>query len=151
MIKKATTEDLEIIYNMMKESVLYHQKFDIEFYKFNGKVKNEMYEYIRNYLNKKNNFTFIMQKGNDFMGYIRFSYENNFLKLVDMFIFKKYRTQGFGKKLFLDSLKKIDLKKRKKIKLVVDYRNEKAISFYKSLGFKPLTLNMFLENNQNIA
>lgn len=54
----------------------------------------------------------------------------------DVFVYKQFRSQGFGTILINEFIKIIKKKNVKKLRLGVNIKNKKAIELYKKLGFK---------------
>ena len=72
-----------------------------------------------------------------------------FRELTHIMVCKRHRNKGVGRALFaaVDALSR---KEGTNIKTITNTANKKAISFYRSLGFKPLELGMLLQRKRRM-
>lgn len=95
------------------------------------------HEFLINYINKNISFKC---ENNGIIGFIKSQYcQDKYSGIIDLlWVDTEYRRRGIGKKLILMSIS--EMKKEfieiKEICLMVSIFNRKAITLYKSLGFK---------------
>jgi GNAT superfamily N-acetyltransferase len=64
----------------------------------------------------------------------------NYAEAENMFVLPEYRSKGIGTKLLKEFLKWCKAKGSKRVKLVVDSRNKKALDFDRRIGFKDYSI-----------
>lgn len=72
-----------------------------------------------------------------------------FRELTHIMVSKRYRNKGVGRALF-SAVNALSRKEGTNIKTVTNTANKEAISFYKSLGFRPLELGMLLQRKRRL-
>lgn len=65
--------------------------------------------------------------------------------IENVYVDKRYRKRGIGKKIILELTDWLKKKKVKYIEIDVYFKNKPAIRLYKKLGFKPLSMIMRLK------
>jgi ribosomal protein S18 acetylase RimI-like enzyme len=85
--------------------------------------------------NLPNIHTFVAKKDGKVIGFCKIIEENDFYELDYLYVSTDLQGQGIGTLLWKEA-KKVFTNKNKKIILKVISYNEKAIRFYKSLGFE---------------
>ena len=117
--------------------------FDLyrQFYKYKTNIKAST-NYIKDRINKKESFIFLCFSNNEPAGFVQL-YEtfdslniNKKLILYDLYVDKKYRKNGIGRKLMDKAKKLAKFKKIQNIELSTAKNNKKAQSLYESLDYK---------------
>jgi len=117
--------------------------FDLyrQFYKYKTNLKAST-KYIKDRINKNESFIFICFYKKEPAGFVQL-YEtfdslniNKKLILYDLYVDKKYRKNGIGRKLMDKAKKLAKFKKIQNIELSTAKNNKKAQSLYESLDYK---------------
>ena len=117
--------------------------FDLyrQFYKYKTNLKAST-KYIKDRINQNESFIFICFYKKEPAGFVQL-YEtfdslniNKKLILYDLFVDKKYRKNGIGRKLMNEAKKLAKFKKIQNIELSTAKNNKKAQSLYESLDYK---------------
>ena len=136
-IRKAEKRDFGQYLILRKQSTkeyskLFNEKINIS----DISIKNEFDEFS----SSKKRFLLIAEKDNEVKGYLVGSLIlSDYQKIGyidDVFILKRFRKKGAGKKLIERFLKILERNKIKKCRLGVSTKNNKAIDIYKKMGFK---------------
>ena len=134
-IRQAGTQDVQqvnYLYEKLQESLQYLRKIKM--------VKSQMKKRF-NKSDMKN--IFVAEDKNKLIGFIRISKikENEWCgkcaELEEIFILKKCQGNGIGTKLIKKTKERTD-----KLCLMTHPKNQKAVKFYKKLGFKTIGLEM---------
>ena len=148
IIRKATIRDFEKLKGIKLESKKDEMKYS-DSLKPLKKTIDIYFEYFKAELKKKNSSVFIAEDKKP-VGIIIATYFkplriSKFARkgyVSNLFIQKKYRNKGLGKKLLTASLKWLKQNKVKYISLEIHLKNKKALEFYRNLGFKDYTLKL---------
>jgi ribosomal protein S18 acetylase RimI-like enzyme len=103
---------------------------------------------------KKENF-YVAVIENKVRGFVAFSkkledeWYGKYVYLYEIAITRTFQRKGIGKKLFEVVLNYAN-KKRLNIKIDTNVKNKKIITFYKKLGFKPLSTDFILDLNKRL-
>ena len=117
--------------------------FDLyrQFYKYKTNLKAST-KYIKDRINQNESFIFICFYKKEPAGFVQL-YEtfdslniNKKLILYDLYVDKKYRKNGIGRKLMNEAKKLAKFKKIQNIELSTAKNNKKAQSLYESLDYK---------------
>ena len=117
--------------------------FDLyrQFYKYKTNIKAST-KYIKDRINQNESFIFICFYKKEPAGFVQL-YEtfdslniNKKLILYDLYVDKKYRKNGIGRKLMDKAKKLAKFKKIQNIELSTAKNNKKAQSLYESLDYK---------------
>tara|TARA_B100002052_G_C15815261_1_gene567893 strand:- start:597 stop:1043 length:447 start_codon:yes stop_codon:yes gene_type:complete len=117
--------------------------FDLyrQFYKYKSNIKAST-NYIKDRINKKDSFIFLCLYKNQTAGFLQL-YEtfdslniNKKLILYDLYVEKKFRRNGIGRKLMNTAKKLAKSKKIKIVELSTATNNKKAQALYESLDYK---------------
>ena len=117
--------------------------FDLyrQFYKYKTNLKAST-KYIKDRINQNESFIFICFYKEEPAGFVQL-YEtfdslniNKKLILYDLYVDKKYRKNGIGRKLMNEAKKLAKFKKIQNIELSTAKNNKKAQSLYESLDYK---------------
>jgi len=117
--------------------------FDLyrQFYKYRANLKAST-KYIKDRINQNESFIFICFYKKEPAGFVQL-YEtfdslniNKKLILYDLYVDKKYRKNGIGRKLMDKAKKLAKFKKIQNIELSTAKNNKKAQSLYESLDYK---------------
>lgn len=117
--------------------------FDLyrQFYKYKANLKAST-KYIKDRINQNESFIFICFYKKEPAGFVQL-YEtfdslniNKKLILYDLYVDKKYRKNGIGRKLMDKAKKLAKFKKIQNIELSTAKNNKKAQSLYESLDYK---------------
>tara|TARA_B100000287_G_scaffold34461_1_gene31824 strand:- start:564 stop:1010 length:447 start_codon:yes stop_codon:yes gene_type:complete len=117
--------------------------FDLyrQFYKYKSNIKAST-NYIKDRINKKDSFIFLCLYQNKPAGFLQL-YEtfdslniNKKLILYDLYVEKKFRRNGIGRKLMNTAKKLAKSKKIKIVELSTATNNKKAQALYESLDYK---------------
>ena len=117
--------------------------FDLyrQFYKYKTNLKAST-KYIKDRINQNESFIFICFYKKEPAGFVQL-YEtfdslniNKKLILYDLYVDRKYRKNGIGRKLMNEAKKLAKFKKIQNIELSTAKNNKKAQSLYESLDYK---------------
>lgn len=133
VITRATTEhykDVGVLFDLYRQ-----------FYKYKTNLKAST-KYIKDRINQNESFIFICFYKKEPAGFVQL-YEtfdslniNKKLILYDLYVDKKYRKNGIGRKLMDKAKKLAKFKKIQNIELSTAKNNKKAQSLYESLDYK---------------
>ena len=148
-IKKATSQDINGIIEMIKQICDYECKLD-EYYKPFSEYKDLEKEVVKS-LKDKNTIVFLAKLDKKIIGYCEGYIEkapnyaltpNKIGYINTMIIDDKHRGKGVGKKILNEMLKWFKGKKIKNIELEVSARNDVGIDFWKNNNFFTYRLKM---------
>ena len=149
-IRKATLKVLDIIQDL---NLMLFQKEYEEYDKnlnLNWTKGEEGTNYFKKRITDENSSAFVAIVDGKIVGY-RIgaiskpeSYRNisNYAEAENMFVLPKFRNKGIGTKLFNEFLKWCKEKNIKRVKIVVDSRNEKALNFDRKMGFEDYSITL---------
>jgi len=148
IIRKATIEDFEKLKDIKLESKKDEMTYSNSL-KPLSKTIDIYFEYFKAELRKKNSSVFIAEDKKP-IGIIIATYFqplriSKFTRkgyVSNLYVKKKYRNKGTGKKLLDISLKWLKENNVKYISLEIHLENKKALKFYRDLGFKDYTLKL---------
>jgi len=148
IIKKATIEDFEKLKDIKLESKKDEMKYSDSLKPLSETVE-VYFEYFEAELRKKNSAVFVAEDKEP-IGIIIATYFmplriSKFTRkgyVSNLYVKKKYRNNRIGKKLLDISLKWLKENNVKYISLEIHLENEKALKFYRDLGFKDYTLKL---------
>jgi len=99
-------------------------------------------------LNSKKNYWIVLENNNIILGFgnaeIKKNYNPKEGMLTMVYIDRKFRRKGFGKKIVKELILWLKKKKIKYIEAGFYYNNKPSIKMHKKLGFKPISLKMRL-------
>lgn len=132
MIRQLQNKDIDKIMGIWLESTIYAHKFiSKEYWNENYNIVKDVYIPISK--------TFIYEDNDDIRGFISII-NNDFIGAL--FVEKNYQSQGIGKSL-IDYAKNL----YDNLSLAVYKENEKALEFYKNMGFKIISENINEDTN----
>ena len=132
MIRQLQNKDIDKIMGIWLESTIYAHKFiSKEYWNENYNIVKDMYIPMSK--------TFIYEDNDDIRGFISII-NNDFIGAL--FVEKNYQSQGIGKSL-IDYAKNL----YDNLSLAVYKENEKALEFYKKMGFKIISENINEDTN----
>ena len=132
MIRQLQNKDIDKIMGIWLESTIYAHKFiSKEYWNENYNIVKDMYIPISK--------TFVYEDNDDIRGFISII-NNDFIGAL--FVEKNYQSQGIGKSL-RDYAKNL----YDNLSLAVYKENEKALEFYKKMGFKIISENINEDTN----
>ncbi len=132
MIRQLQNKDIDKIMGIWLESTIYAHKFiSKEYWNENYNIVKDMYIPISK--------TFVYEDNDDIRGFISII-NNDFIGAL--FVEKNYQSQGIGKSL-IDYAKNL----YDNLSLAVYKENEKALEFYKKMGFKIISENINEDTN----
>lgn len=132
MIRQLQNKDIDKIMGIWLESTIYAHKFiSKEYWNENYNIVKDVYIPISK--------TFIYEDNDDIRGFISII-NNDFIGAL--FVEKNYQSQGIGKSL-IDYAKNL----YDNLSLAVYKENEKALEFYKKMGFKIISENINEDTN----
>ena len=132
MIRQLQNKDIDKIMGIWLESTIYAHKF------ISKEYWNENYNIVKDVYIPMSK-TFIYEDNDDIRGFISVI-NNNFIGAL--FVEKNYQSQGIGKSL-IDYAKNL----YDNLSLAVYKENEKALEFYKKMGFKIISENINEDTN----
>ena len=132
MIRQLQNKDIDKIMGIWLESTIYAHKFiSKEYWNENYNIVKDVYIPISK--------TFVYEDNDDIRGFISVI-NNDFIGAL--FVEKNYQGQGIGKSL-IDYAKNL----YDNLSLAVYKENEKALEFYKKMGFKIISENINEDTN----
>lgn len=132
MIRQLQNKDIDKIMGIWLESTIYAHKFiSKEYWNENYNIVKDMYIPMSK--------TFVYEDNDDIRGFISVI-NNDFIGAL--FVEKNYQSQGIGKSL-IDYAKNL----YDNLSLAVYKENEKALEFYKKMGFKIISENINEDTN----
>ena len=132
MIRQLQNKDIDKIMGIWLESTIYAHKF------ISKEYWNENYNIVKDVYIPMSK-TFIYEDNDDIRGFISII-NNDFIGAL--FVEKNYQSQGIGKSL-IDYAKNL----YDNLSLAVYKENEKALEFYKKMGFKIISENINVDTN----
>lgn len=143
-IEKLSKEEIDIILNLSKENLKFHDSFSNHKYLYSENVLEQYRKYLVSIIDSEYHFNFVIKLDNEIIGYVisklvlKKPYEsyNKIAEIDDAFIVEKYRRYGYGEKLveyLFDSLKKENIEA---IYLLVDSQNVTGKNAWQKYGFK---------------
>ena len=132
MIRQLQNKDIDKIMGIWLESTIYAHKF------ISKEYWNENYNIVKDVYIPMSK-TFIYEDNDDIRGFISII-NNDFIGAL--FVEKNYQSQGIGKTL-IDYAKNL----YDNLSLAVYKENEKALEFYKKMGFKIISENINEDTN----
>ena len=132
MIRQLQNKDIDKIMGIWLESTIYAHKF------ISKEYWNENYNIVKDVYIPMSK-TFIYEDNDDIRGFISII-NNDFIGAL--FVEKNYQSQGIGKSL-IDYVKNL----YDNLSLAVYKENEKALEFYKKMGFKIISENINEDTN----
>ena len=132
MIRQLQSKDIDKIMGIWLESTIYAHKF------ISKEYWNENYNIVKDVYIPMSK-TFIYEDNDDIRGFISII-NNDFIGAL--FVEKNYQSQGIGKSL-IDYAKNL----YDNLSLAVYKENEKALEFYKKMGFKIISENINEDTN----
>ena len=132
MIRQLQNKDIEKIMGIWLESTIYAHKF------ISKEYWNENYNIVKDVYIPMSK-TFVYEDNDDIRGFISVI-NNDFIGAL--FVEKNYQSQGIGKSL-IDYAKNL----YDNLSLAVYKENEKALEFYKKMGFKIISENINEDTN----
>ncbi len=151
VIRKATKNDFEQMYELWLEMQTYHEKWDERWYKPEEGCKLKCFDYWDQKSKDDNSIILVAEKGNDLVGMVISFIENRppvlksqfKLLVVDNVITNsKYRRFGVFKKLMQVLMEIAKEKGVSAITLIVNSENEIAIKAYESFGLEKKEISM---------
>ena len=147
-IRKATINDFEKLKGIKLESKKDEMKYS-DSLKPLSKTIDIYFEYFREELKKKNSAVFIAEDKKPigiiiatFFKPLRISKFARKGYVSNLYVQKKYRNNGIGKKLLYASLKWMKGNNVKYISLEIHLENKTALKFYRKYGFNDYTLKL---------
>ena len=132
MIRQLQNKDIDKIMGIWLESTIYAHKF------ISKEYWNENYNIVKDVYIPMSK-TFVYEDNDDIRGFISVI-NNDFIGAL--FVEKNYQSQGIGKSL-IDYAKNL----YDNLSLAVYKENEKALEFYKKMGFKIISENINEDTN----
>lgn len=132
MIRQLQNKDIDKIMGIWLESTIYAHKF------ISKEYWNENYNIVKDVYIPMSK-TFVYEDNDDIRGFISII-NNDFIGAL--FVEKNYQSQGIGKSL-IDYAKNL----YDNLSLAVYKENEKALEFYKKMGFKIISENINEDTN----
>ena len=132
MIRQLQNKDIDKIMGIWLESTIYAHKF------ISKEYWNENYNIVKDVYIPMSK-TFIYEDNDDIRGFISII-NNDFIGAL--FVEKNYQSQGIGNSL-IDYAKNL----YDNLSLAVYKENEKALEFYKKMGFKIISENINEDTN----
>jgi len=142
-IRKATVKDLDGILRLnfelfKKEYREYDKTLDLDWTQRGGE------KYFRNRIAKSDGFVAVAESGGKLVGYLcggmpkmeAHRIKMKHAELENMFVDKRFRRQGVGKKLAEEFLNWCRENKADYVSVSASYENEEGIHFYRKLGFE---------------
>ena len=147
-IRKATVKDIPSLIKLFRGIVKYHKKIYTKDDKFYNKeiknVKQIWVKFIKKNVNNKDFLILIVYDGKKPIAYCISLIKKNipiykikkYGYVSDLYVDKKYRGKGIGKKLLKKSKEFFRKNKLKFMSLEINHNNDPSIKFYEKYGFK---------------
>ena len=145
MIRKAKIIDIDRIIELLHQVCLVHHEKRPDYFKDSIKYNKED---LKRIIDNEEIIIFVYEENNQVLGYIfdvKEEYINHqlltdrkTLYIDDLCVDENYRNKGIGKKLYLYTKEYAKKEGYHNVTLNVWALNDNALSFYKSLGLKPL-------------
>ncbi len=156
-IRKANLNDLERIDEIYIEGSVDEGKLQFpnttinEMIKDLKKFKKERIKGWKKELKSKNNYWIVLEDNNFILGFgnaeIKKNYSHKEGTVTMVYIDKKFRRKGLGKKITKKLILWLKEQKVKNIEAGIYYNNLPSMNMCKKLGFKPISLKMRLKSN----
>ncbi|MEM5829753.1 MAG: GNAT family N-acetyltransferase [Candidatus Aenigmatarchaeota archaeon] len=153
-VREAKKEDFKYILNLWKKNTDYHYKIDNKRYLSGREREEKLKKFLKEFFakNRKNKkFLVAVKDGKPIGCFFGTIYKSpNYLREKRMgelhlaFVEEKFRRKGIGKMLFEKLMKWFEKRKIRLVEVLVDSRNEIAISAYKKYGFSEVAKRMSL-------
>lgn len=151
-IRKALKGDFSELFDLVMGNMKHHIKINKLKWEPIDKIKKLELKSLKEDFNDKKIKIFIYEIEGKIVGYINFSIIkcSSYTKVKyrgeihDLFVSKKYRKKGIGKKLVNYALSFFNSKNIKNIFISVSSNNISSITFYENLGFKETVKKMNL-------
>lgn len=151
-IRFATEKYIPAIIKLYEQVDLYHVEILPEVFKKVDLLRTK--DYILSWINNNDSDYIVAVQDNVVIGFLNIKKSNypnypifrrvEFALIEDCVVDKNFRRKGIGKLLFEKAKKWMKKRNINKIQLNVWSANKSAISFYKNLGFKPISEKMEL-------
>ena len=143
-IEKLSKEEIEIVINLSKDNLKFHDSCSNHKYLFSENVLEQYKNYLVSIIDSEYNFNLAIKLNNKIIGYVfsklifKKPYEsyNKIAEIDDAFVIEKYRRNGYGEKLMkylFDLLKEENVEA---IYLLVDSQNVIGKNAWQKYGFK---------------
>lgn len=146
-IKKASSEDIELIQKLNHKIMVNNEKYDPCII-INFDLTNIGKEFFKESLEDENGIFLIAYDGEKPIGYINGSpkpyvyRKKKFLEIENIGVIPEYKRKGIGSKLYNALLKEIKKRGFERIYLNCYSQNKEALNFYKQLGFEEIDISL---------
>jgi ribosomal protein S18 acetylase RimI-like enzyme len=143
-IRNAKKKEINAIFDLWLESMIYHARLEPVIFGFNDKKADAGKKFISEQMKKKSAIFIVAEKNRQIVGYLLgriIKRRLPFQKLrrtgwiLDIVVQEKERNKGIGSLLLKKALKLFKRKNIKVLMLSVSERNKTAINFYKKHKF----------------
>jgi GNAT superfamily N-acetyltransferase len=148
-IRKASLEDIEIIFSLWEELMIYHRSHH-PIFRYRKKEKKALMNELKNRMEQPETCLFLAEEGTQAIGFIFacfrkmsdafYHYKKGYI--AETVVSEKVRGQGVGKSLYQEAENWLIDLGADHIELQVSSANSGALEFWKNRGFKPTTYHM---------
>ncbi len=111
------------------------------------KKQNPRRQGFRQYMKSKKHYWIVAEEKGKIIGFGQAWIKNKETGITEsVYVNKRYRKKGIGKKIMGDMIKWLKTKKLKYIESSAYLRNKPSVKLHKKLGFKPFLIRMRLKN-----
>lgn len=140
-LRTAEPADIHDVFELSNENEVRKNSFNSAPIKFEDHEK-----WFKNKLEDENNIFLIIKSGDDFLGQVRFDFEENHTT-ISISIKKNFRELGLGNNILKHSIEylKVNAPHIKIIKAYIKESNKKSVNLFERLGFESKK-NFWIEN-----
>lgn len=149
VIRKATIADVDAVQNLNNGLLNYEMEHGFDSYVKDWALSEASKNYFLDLI--KNQFVVVAEVDDKIIGYIAGSvyedlsysyYEGITAEVNNMFILEEFRRYGIGSKLMNSFFTWCNSKNAKRVMVTASSKNEKAINFYRQLGYNDINLTL---------
>lgn len=151
-IKRAKKEDVNEIDRIYVEGSIDERKYQFpdisvkETKKDLVRHQNTRKQGLRRNLNNKKHYWIVVEEKNKIIGFGQAWIKNKNTGITEsVYVYKKYRKLGVGKKIMKELIKWLKKRKLKYIESSAYIKNKPSVKLHEGLGFKPFLLRMRLK------
>ncbi len=144
-VREASRDDLDSVARCIARFYRVNEEFD-PLYLVVEDAEAKAKELAEKYLNDPNSIVLVAETDKGIVGVIRGELRHNPMLansplgvIVELYVHPSYRRRGIARMLVEELTRRLKARGAKAIAAEFPYLNEIAVSFYKKMGFRPLT------------